>query len=81
MPIYEYCCSKCDKDFEELVRPGSSKTVECPCCGSAEVEKKFSAFAFSSGSKGSEGSSTFRSSASSSGCGSCASHSCSTCHG
>ena len=44
MPIYEYQCSNCGTDFEELVL-SSEETPECPVCESREVFKKVSAFA------------------------------------
>jgi putative FmdB family regulatory protein len=43
MPIYEYQCKKCHSEFEVLVRNG--QVVTCPDCDSAELVKKFSAFA------------------------------------
>jgi putative FmdB family regulatory protein len=45
MPIYEYFCPKCEKEFE-LMRPFSEadKSALCPECGS-EAEKLISAFA------------------------------------
>ena len=43
MPIYEYACSDCGKEFETLVRSGS--TPECPTCHSVRLEKKLSVFA------------------------------------
>ena len=45
MPIYEYYCSKCQKEFE-LMRPISeaSASAFCPSCG-AEAEKLVSAAA------------------------------------
>lgn len=46
MPIFEYVCSKCDKEFELLVR-SSSDTGACPHCGSKKLTKKFSVFASS----------------------------------
>ncbi len=46
MPIYEYTCKKCSKNFELLVR--ESTVLECPTCGSRELKKEFSAFAVSS---------------------------------
>ncbi|NQS99034.1 MAG: zinc ribbon domain-containing protein [candidate division Zixibacteria bacterium] len=49
MPIYEYICSECGREFEELVF-SSDELPECPICGSKSVEKKVSAFA--SGSSG-----------------------------
>ena len=52
MPIYEYHCGECDKDFELLVR--SSTIIECPGCGNQELKKKLSAFAISSGTQSQE---------------------------
>ena len=31
MPIFEYSCNSCGKEFETLVR-GSSPAPECPAC-------------------------------------------------
>jgi putative FmdB family regulatory protein len=44
MPIYEYNCKKCGKDFELLVF-GEGKQAACEHCGSKSVTKKFSTFA------------------------------------
>lgn len=41
MPIYEYHCSACGKDFERLVR-GETR-VACPGCASRKVERRMSA--------------------------------------
>jgi len=40
MPIYEYNCSKCESEFEILVR--GDATPECPNCGGIELAKLFS---------------------------------------
>lgn len=40
MPIYEYGCQKCGKEFEELVLDGQPPI--CPYCGSNETEKLIS---------------------------------------
>ena len=37
MPIYEYTCTKCGKDFEELVF--GDDLPACPHCGAAETRK------------------------------------------
>lgn len=37
MPIYEYRCSACRRDFEDLVT--SSSPPVCPACGSTVLEK------------------------------------------
>jgi putative FmdB family regulatory protein len=44
MPIYEYQCAACGKEFEVLVR-GSSPAPECPGCSGTKLRKKLSAFA------------------------------------
>ncbi len=46
MPIFEYACRVCDKEFEVLV--SASRKAACPDCGSLRLEKKFSAFAVQS---------------------------------
>ncbi len=40
MPIYDYHCSDCGKDFELLVM--ASTTPACPMCGSGRLEKQVS---------------------------------------
>ena len=72
MPIYEYHCEKCDKNFECLII-GSDKP-ECTTCRSKKVTKLMSACGFVS--KG--GGQTVSSSAGSS-CSSCSAGSCAGC--
>jgi putative FmdB family regulatory protein len=48
MPIYEYICKDCDKQFELLIR--ESTVLECPSCKSRKLEKQLSVFAVSSDS-------------------------------
>lgn len=48
MPIYEYHCDDCDKEFETLVMR-SSETVTCPTCGSEHLSKLISAHAVGHG--------------------------------
>jgi putative FmdB family regulatory protein len=43
MPIYEYACLDCGREFEALVR--SHTVPECPHCHSIQLEKKLSVFA------------------------------------
>lgn len=43
MPIFEYQCRQCSKDFEMLVR--ESSPPKCPRCGGTDLHKKLSAFA------------------------------------
>jgi len=71
MPIYEFHCSGCGEEFEELVFSQVS-AISCPKCKGSDVKKLISAFAFKSGS-------SFVSSSSGSGCSSCSSHNCSSC--
>lgn len=37
MPIFEYTCKSCGREFETLVRPGT--TAACPHCASTELER------------------------------------------
>jgi len=72
MPIYEYNCPRCHKDFEAIVM--GNKKVVCPHCKCAKPDKKMSTFGMAGssekgGSLGSSGSS----------CSGCSSGSCSTC--
>ena len=46
MPIYEYACKSCGREFEALVR--GSRTPVCPECKSTELERRFSLPAVSS---------------------------------
>ncbi|PYR62879.1 MAG: zinc ribbon domain-containing protein [Acidobacteria bacterium] len=43
MPLFEYQCKSCSKEFELLVR--GSETPACPACRSTELEKRLSVFA------------------------------------
>ncbi|MFH1419065.1 MAG: FmdB family zinc ribbon protein [Planctomycetota bacterium] len=46
MPIFEFHCPACDRDFEELVpSAGSTRTMACPGCGGRKVSRKISTFA------------------------------------
>lgn len=47
MPLYDFVCRACGHAFEALVRPQHPDTA-CPSCGSADVERQLSTFAFSS---------------------------------
>ena len=50
MPIYEYTCTKCGKDFEELVF--GDDLPACPHCGAAETRKLMPPGAHCSGGSG-----------------------------
>lgn len=43
MPIYEYACQDCGREFETLVR--SDTVPECPACHSTQLERQLSVFA------------------------------------
>jgi putative FmdB family regulatory protein len=43
MPLYEYGCRACDREFEVLVRGG--ETPACPSCRSTDLERRLSVFA------------------------------------
>ena len=47
MPIFEYVCNSCDKEFEEVVLDGSDPA--CPACGSANTTKLMSRGVFRTG--------------------------------
>ena len=65
MPLFEFACTDCQDEFEELVFSASKTSdVTCPKCGSPNVHKKISTFA----SKISGGSSFSFSSAPASSC-------------
>lgn len=43
MPLYDYRCDACDKQFELLVR--STDVPACPTCGTLEIKRLISAIA------------------------------------
>jgi putative FmdB family regulatory protein len=47
MPIFEYACKACRKEFEALVRAGSP-APSCPSCASSDLEKLISSPAIKS---------------------------------
>jgi putative FmdB family regulatory protein len=40
MPLFEFRCSTCERDFEVLIRSGEKP--ECPECGEKSLEKLLS---------------------------------------
>ena len=74
MPLFDFICRSCGREFEVLVM-GSSKP-KCPECQSEDLQKQMSVFAHrSSGDSSSSGGS-----GTGSGCSSCSSSNCSSCH-
>ncbi len=69
MPIFEYHCMECNKDFEVLVL--GDQEVSCPICEGNKVKKLLSTFSHKSDGE-------FSSSQGSS-CSSCSATSCKTC--
>ena len=47
MPLYEYVCRKCSREFEELVMGDSQPT--CPSCQSKDLERVLSVVAVGKG--------------------------------
>jgi putative FmdB family regulatory protein len=74
MPIYEYHCETCEKDFEQLVF-GKEEPDCCPACNGKNVCRLMSACGFVS--KGGGGQTV--SSAAGSSCSECAATSCASC--
>lgn len=74
MPIYEYYCEQCAKNFECLVLGG--ETPACPTCHNENIQRLLSACGFISKGGGGE---TVRRSAADSSCGGCSATSCNTC--
>ena len=52
MPMYEFQCTDCNTEFEELMPLGSTQSPLCPSCGSEHTHKKMSTFAGRSTSGG-----------------------------
>lgn len=45
MPIYEYRCRRCGRDFERLVSIAHEAPGACPDCGDREPARRYSGFA------------------------------------
>lgn len=43
MPIFEYSCTSCKRNFEKLLFSSDETNITCPDCDSEDVEKKISA--------------------------------------
>jgi putative FmdB family regulatory protein len=46
MPHYEYFCKACKRTFSQVltISEHDSKRMDCPDCGSQEVEQRWSVF-------------------------------------
>ncbi len=53
MPLFDYRCESCAREFEVLIRPAShgDPAPSCPACGSDKLERLLSTFALSSREK------------------------------
>lgn len=73
MPMYEFRCSNCGKEFEELVLSRTAR-VACPGCKSQDVARLMSVCSFKS-----PGSDTGTAASSGKSCAGCRSKNCGTC--
>ena len=48
VPLYDYACQQCGREFEFLVRAGDTSAPQCPNCHSTSIERLLSSFAVSS---------------------------------
>lgn len=79
MPLFEYRCEACGKEFEELVFKESAP-VPCPACGSDKTNKLLSCCRFKTEPSGPRSYiPTPATGGSRSGCSGCSGGSCSTC--
>lgn len=46
MPIYEYKCSACGHELEEIQKFSDDPLVDCPKCGKPKLEKQISLGSF-----------------------------------
>ena len=41
MPLYEYRCRKCEREFEALVSSRGEEVVQCPSCDGDQLDRLF----------------------------------------
>lgn len=46
MPLYEYICTACEHEFDEIQKFSDKPIRKCPECGKLKVEKKVSLSGF-----------------------------------
>ena len=46
MPIYEYVCHACEKEFDQIQKISDPPLKKCNLCGSKKIEKKLSLSSF-----------------------------------
>ncbi|MCA1727692.1 MAG: zinc ribbon domain-containing protein [Actinobacteria bacterium] len=68
MPLYEFRCGACGRDFERLLSVGGERP-SCPACGSADVTRLISLIAGLGSSGGGNGAGTVPHSGGGCGCG------------
>jgi putative FmdB family regulatory protein len=51
MPLYDFRCRACGREFEGLVRAADPAPPECPGCHGRDLEQLLSTFAVSSAEK------------------------------
>ena len=73
MPIYEFKCGVCGKEFDKLCAIGKDRGVRCPECGGRKCGRLFSLFGVRSSGRATAASRPKSS------CGTCGSRNCSTC--
>jgi putative FmdB family regulatory protein len=77
MPIYEYKCPECSKEFEELVFGG--ETPSCPACGATDATRLLSRPCLHTSAPSRVGQSVSYPSGGGGGCAGCSATSCATC--
>jgi len=70
MPIFDFKCKKCEREFEFFLMK-KDEVVVCPFCGGEEVERLISSFRLGGSAREGEGSSGA--------CATCSSKNCSSC--
>jgi putative FmdB family regulatory protein len=51
MPLFDYRCRACGREFEALVRPQDTVPPSCPACHGTDLERQLPTFAVSSAEK------------------------------